>query len=223
MTASTGLSHPSGQCAGLPTRRVPFSTTTPFNHGSEVPESAGLRQANYGEKHCRQSAKWGKAGPPGPAARTTQTWRLVATGSGDKPQLRCLVVTYARVRFLHLHGSPDTLASRIGARTDHFMPSLAADVPNGNFRAADSRRGGNLIEVRGELRGLKVACCHVFVRLQHLPPRLEPLGIRVPCNSTKGALVVALSRDPAEIEAECADLVANRVAKADDPSAATCG
>ena len=59
--------------------------------------------------------------------------RLVATGSGDKPQLRCLVVRYARVRFLHLHGSPDTLASRIGARTDHFMPSLAADVPNGNF------------------------------------------------------------------------------------------
>ncbi len=29
----------------------------------------------------------------------------------------------ARVRFLHLHGSPDTLASRIGARTDHFMPA----------------------------------------------------------------------------------------------------
>ena len=29
----------------------------------------------------------------------------------------------ARVRFLHLHGSPETLASRIGARTDHFMPA----------------------------------------------------------------------------------------------------
>jgi gluconokinase len=29
----------------------------------------------------------------------------------------------ARVRFLHLHGTPDTLASRIGARTDHFMPA----------------------------------------------------------------------------------------------------
>jgi hypothetical protein len=149
MTASTGLSHPSGQCAGLPTRRVPFSTTTPFNHGREVPESAGLRPANYGEKHCRQSAKWGKAGPPGPAASTTQTRRLVATGSGDKPQLRCLVVRYARVRFLHLHGSPDALASRIGARTDHFMPSLAADVPNGNFRAADSRRGRRKRRYRG--------------------------------------------------------------------------
>ena len=29
----------------------------------------------------------------------------------------------ARVRFLHLHGSPETLAARIGARTDHFMPA----------------------------------------------------------------------------------------------------
>jgi gluconokinase len=29
----------------------------------------------------------------------------------------------ARVRFLHLHGSPETLSSRIGARTDHFMPA----------------------------------------------------------------------------------------------------
>ena len=29
---------------------VPFSTTAPFNHASEVQESAGLRPANYGEK-----------------------------------------------------------------------------------------------------------------------------------------------------------------------------
>jgi gluconokinase len=29
----------------------------------------------------------------------------------------------ARVRFLHLHGSTETLAARIGARTDHFMPA----------------------------------------------------------------------------------------------------
>jgi hypothetical protein len=50
MTASTGLGHPSGPCAGLPTRVVPFSTTAPFNHGSEVPETAGLRPANYGEE-----------------------------------------------------------------------------------------------------------------------------------------------------------------------------
>jgi hypothetical protein len=29
---------------------VPFSTSAPFNHGSEVPESAGLRPANYSEE-----------------------------------------------------------------------------------------------------------------------------------------------------------------------------
>lgn len=28
----------------------------------------------------------------------------------------------ARVRFLHLNGSRDTIGSRLGARTDHFMP-----------------------------------------------------------------------------------------------------
>jgi gluconokinase len=73
----------------------------------------------------------------------------VATGSGDKPQLRCLVVRYARVRFLHLHGSPDTLASRIGARTDHFMPSLAADVPNGNFETLTADEGGVSVDIEG--------------------------------------------------------------------------
>ena len=29
----------------------------------------------------------------------------------------------ARVRFLHLSGSPDTLSSRLGGRADHFMPA----------------------------------------------------------------------------------------------------
>ncbi len=28
-----------------------------FDHDSEVPEGAGLRSVNYGEKHCRPSAK----------------------------------------------------------------------------------------------------------------------------------------------------------------------
>jgi gluconate kinase len=95
----------------------------------------------------RQSG--GKQVRQGPAASTTQTRRLVATGSGDKPQLRCLVVTYARVRFLHLHGSPDTLASRIGARTDHFMPSLAADPQMETFEPLTADEGGVSVDIEG--------------------------------------------------------------------------
>jgi gluconokinase len=48
--------------------------------------------------------------------------RPIVTCSALRRSYRDILRTAnARVRFLHLHGSPETLATRIGARTDHFM------------------------------------------------------------------------------------------------------
>jgi gluconokinase len=55
----------------------------------------------------------------------------------------------ARVRFLHLHGSPETLAARIGARTDHFMPAsmLTSQMETLEPLAADEN--GVIIDIDG--------------------------------------------------------------------------
>jgi gluconokinase len=52
-----------------------------------------------------------------------QPSNMVVTCSALKRSYRDILRTArGRVRFLHLHGSPTVLASRIGSRTGHFMP-----------------------------------------------------------------------------------------------------
>ena len=55
----------------------------------------------------------------------------------------------ARVRFLHLQGKPETLASRIGARTDHFMPAsmLASQMETLEPLTADE--DGVIVDIDG--------------------------------------------------------------------------
>ena len=55
----------------------------------------------------------------------------------------------ARVRFLHLHGSPDTLASRIGARTDHFMPASMLTSQMETLEPLTSDEDGVSVDIDG--------------------------------------------------------------------------
>ena len=55
----------------------------------------------------------------------------------------------ARVRFLHLHGSQDTLASRIGARTDHFMPAAMLTSQMETLEPLTSDEDGVSVDIDG--------------------------------------------------------------------------
>jgi hypothetical protein len=73
MMASTGLGHSSGRAPACRRGVVPVSTTTPFNHGSEVLERQGCGQLTTVRKHCRPSAKcegMHETVPPGSACGT---------------------------------------------------------------------------------------------------------------------------------------------------------
>jgi len=69
-----------------------------------------------------------------PWLATIRDWMSGATGdavvtcSALRRSYRDLLATAdARVRFLHLHGTPDELAARLAARTDHFMAASMLD------------------------------------------------------------------------------------------------
>jgi len=55
----------------------------------------------------------------------------------------------ARVRFLHLHGSPETLASRIGARTDHFMPASMLTSQMATLEPLTADEDGVIVDIAG--------------------------------------------------------------------------
>jgi gluconokinase len=55
----------------------------------------------------------------------------------------------ARVRFVHLHGSPDTLASRIGARTDHFMPASMLISQMETLEPRTAEEDGVIVDIDG--------------------------------------------------------------------------
>lgn len=53
----------------------------------------------------------------------------------------------ARVRFIHLHGSPEVLAARIGGRTDHFMPASLLESQLAILEPLEPDEDGVLIDV----------------------------------------------------------------------------
>jgi gluconokinase len=55
----------------------------------------------------------------------------------------------ARVRFLHLHGSPGMLASRIGARTDHFMPASMLTSQMATLEPLTADEDGAIVDIGG--------------------------------------------------------------------------
>ena len=65
----------------------------------------------------------------------------------------------ARVRFLHLHGSPDNLASRIGARTDHFMPASMLTFQMETLEPLTSDEDGVSVDIDGTPSRLSKGLC----------------------------------------------------------------
>jgi gluconokinase len=55
----------------------------------------------------------------------------------------------ARVRFVHLHGSPDTLASRIGARTNHFMSASMLTSQMETLEPPTAEEDGVIVDIDG--------------------------------------------------------------------------
>jgi gluconokinase len=50
---------------------------------------------------------------------------------------------------VHLHGSPDTLASRIGARTDHFMPASMLISQMETLEPRTAEEDGVIVDIDG--------------------------------------------------------------------------
>jgi gluconokinase len=55
----------------------------------------------------------------------------------------------ARVRFLHLSGSADVLAARIGARTDHFMPPTLLTSQLDTLEPLTPNEDGVVVDIEG--------------------------------------------------------------------------
>jgi gluconokinase len=97
----------------------------------------------------------------------------------------------ARVRFLHLHGSPDTLASRIGARTDHFMPASMLTSQMETLEPPTADEDGVIVDIDGTPTEI----------VQRGPARprpqtadrfaLGPKSMRHSCSGESGSLRVA--------------------------------
>jgi gluconokinase len=74
----------------------------------------------------------------------------VVTCSALRRSYRDILRTaHARVRFLHLHGSPEMLASRIGARTDHFMPASMLTSQMATLEPLTADEDGVTVDIDG--------------------------------------------------------------------------
>lgn len=56
----------------------------------------------------------------------------------------------ARVRFLHLHGTTDTLGERIASRTEHFMPTTLLDSQIATLEPLADDEDGVVVDVSAE-------------------------------------------------------------------------
>lgn len=72
---------------------------------------------------------------------------VVTCSALRRPYRDLLRTAHGRVRFVHLDGSPELLASRIGARTDHFMPATLLPSQLATLEPLDDDEDGFVLDV----------------------------------------------------------------------------
>jgi gluconokinase len=80
---------------------------------------------------------------------TTEGHQVVACSALRRLYRDILRTADARVRFLHLSGSRATIASRMGARTDHFMPTTLLDSQIATLEPLATEEDGVIVDIDG--------------------------------------------------------------------------
>lgn len=94
---------------------------------------------------------------------TSQHQDVVVTCSAlRRPYRDTLRGSSANVRFVHLHGSRELLAARMGARTDHFMPVSLLDSQLATLEPLEPDEDGIVIDVAATPDAI-VAAAYEFV------------------------------------------------------------